>query len=116
MQILRWFVDRVRIPLLFVAVFIGFATSAMDARAQPPDPLVVTNTGDTSGGDCVSDCSLREAIEVANDPDPDRDTITFAPDLAGETITTPKTNPIGCNVKWDGKEAHWMPDDACDIA
>lgn len=25
------------------------------------------------------------------------------------------TNPIGCNVKWDGKDAHWMPADACDL-
>ncbi len=25
------------------------------------------------------------------------------------------TNPIGCNVKWDGKERHWMPPEACDL-
>jgi peroxiredoxin len=25
------------------------------------------------------------------------------------------TNPIGCNIKWDGKDAHWMPADACDL-
>ncbi len=25
------------------------------------------------------------------------------------------TNPIGCNVKWEGKDAHWMPADACDL-
>ncbi len=36
--------------------------------------------------------------------------------LAGEAITNPITNPIGCNVKWDGKEKHWMPADACDLA
>jgi peroxiredoxin len=35
--------------------------------------------------------------------------------LAGETIITPLTNPIGCNVKWDGKDSHWMPVDACDL-
>ena len=35
--------------------------------------------------------------------------------LAGEEITTPVTNPIGCNVKWDGEEAHWMPPEACDL-
>ncbi|TVR53238.1 MAG: thioredoxin family protein [Puniceicoccaceae bacterium] len=35
--------------------------------------------------------------------------------LAGKPISTPKTNPIGCNVKWDGKEAHWMPAEACDL-
>ncbi len=35
--------------------------------------------------------------------------------IAGKEITTPLTNPIGCNVKWEGKEAHWMPADACDL-
>jgi peroxiredoxin len=35
--------------------------------------------------------------------------------LAGKPITTPLTNPIGCNVKWDGKDAHWMPEEACDL-
>ena len=35
--------------------------------------------------------------------------------VAGRPIRTPKTNPIGCNVKWDGKDAHWMPADACDL-
>ncbi len=25
------------------------------------------------------------------------------------------TNPIGCNVKWEGKNAHWMPEEACDL-
>ena len=35
--------------------------------------------------------------------------------LAGESVSVPLTNPIGCNVKWDGKDAHWMPEDACDL-
>ena len=35
--------------------------------------------------------------------------------LAGKPITTPLTNPIGCNVKWDGQHAHWMPEEACDL-
>ncbi len=35
--------------------------------------------------------------------------------LAGRPVQTPVTNPIGCNVKWDGKDAHWMPADACDL-
>lgn len=33
----------------------------------------------------------------------------------GKKISVPLTNPIGCNVKWDGKDAHWMPADACDL-
>lgn len=35
--------------------------------------------------------------------------------LAGKPIPVPVTNPIGCNVKWDGREAHWMPPEACDL-
>lgn len=35
--------------------------------------------------------------------------------LAGRPVSTPVTNPIGCNVKWDGKDAHWMPAEACDL-
>jgi len=35
--------------------------------------------------------------------------------LAGKPVTTPVTNPIGCNVKWEGRDAHWMPADACDL-
>ena len=35
--------------------------------------------------------------------------------LAGVPVSVPLTNPIGCNVKWDGKDAHWMPVDACDL-
>lgn len=33
----------------------------------------------------------------------------------GKKVSTPLTNPIGCNVKWDGKDAHWMPPQACDL-
>ncbi|MCC5822408.1 MAG: thioredoxin family protein [Phycisphaerales bacterium] len=35
--------------------------------------------------------------------------------LAGKPVSTPMTNPVGCNVKWDGKDAHWMPPEACDL-
>lgn len=35
--------------------------------------------------------------------------------LSGKEISVPVTNPIGCNVKWDGKDKHWMPADACDL-
>jgi peroxiredoxin len=35
--------------------------------------------------------------------------------LAGRPVRVPTTNPIGCNVKWDGKDAHWMPAEACDL-
>jgi len=35
--------------------------------------------------------------------------------LAGKPVSKSLTNPIGCNVKWDGKDAHWMPAEACDL-
>jgi len=35
--------------------------------------------------------------------------------LVGKPVGTPVTNPIGCNVKWEGQDAHWMPPDACDL-
>jgi len=34
---------------------------------------------------------------------------------SGNPISVPVTNPIGCNIKWEGKDAHWMPPDACDL-
>lgn len=35
--------------------------------------------------------------------------------LSNKPISTPLTNPLGCNVKWDGEDAHWMPAEACDL-
>jgi peroxiredoxin len=35
--------------------------------------------------------------------------------LARKTVSVPLTNPIGCNIKWEGKDAHWMPVEACDL-
>ncbi len=34
---------------------------------------------------------------------------------SGKPVSVPVTNPIGCNIKWEGKEAHWMPPQACDL-
>ncbi len=35
--------------------------------------------------------------------------------LDGREIAVPLTNPLGCNVKWKGRERHWMPAEACDL-
>ena len=35
--------------------------------------------------------------------------------VAGKPVSVPMTNPIGCNVKWEGMEEHWMPPEACDL-
>lgn len=35
--------------------------------------------------------------------------------LEGGTPNPAVTNPIGCNVKWEGQDEHWLPPDACDL-
>ncbi len=39
---------------------------------------------------------LREALEEV---------------LAGREVSVPETKPVGCTVKWWGKDPHWMPED-----
>jgi peroxiredoxin len=34
---------------------------------------------------------------------------------SGKNISVPVTNPIGCNIKWEGRDAKWMPPEACDL-
>jgi peroxiredoxin len=34
---------------------------------------------------------------------------------SGLEVSTPLTNPIGCTIKWEGKDSHWMPDAAVDL-
>lgn len=57
---------------------------------------------------------------VDNPRDPSKMTVndlerTLDELLGGKEVSVPVTNPIGCNVKWDGKDAHWMPPEACDL-
>ena len=55
--------------------------------------------------------SPKDALRISvNDLDTVLDELT-----SGKELTLSATNPIGCNVKWDGKEKHWMPADACDL-
>ncbi len=35
--------------------------------------------------------------------------------LRDEAPAVALTNPLGCNVKWQGRERHWMPPEACDL-
>jgi peroxiredoxin len=58
------------------------------------------------GVDKPRDTSLMTVNDLANALDEH---------LTGKPITTPLTNPIGCNVKWNNQDAHWMPADACDL-
>ena len=55
--------------------------------------------------------SPRDTLRMTvNDLDRALDELT-----SGKDISVKVTNPIGCNVKWEGKEKHWMPADACDL-
>jgi peroxiredoxin len=55
--------------------------------------------------------SPRDASRITvNDLDRTLEELT-----TGREISIPVTNPIGCNVKWEGKDKHWMPADACDL-
>lgn len=40
---------------------------------------------------------------------------TLEEHLAGKPISQPLTNPVGCTIKWIGKNSGWMPEDACDL-
>jgi len=33
----------------------------------------------------------------------------------GKKISIPVTNPIGCTIKWEGMDSHWMPAEAKDL-
>jgi peroxiredoxin len=35
--------------------------------------------------------------------------------IEGRSISIPMTNPIGCNIKWEGRDAHWRPPEASDL-
>jgi peroxiredoxin len=39
----------------------------------------------------------------------------LAEHTAGKPVSTPLTNPIGCNVKWKDQDEHWMPEEAVNL-
>lgn len=55
-----------------------------------------------------------------NPKEPEKATVNNLDDaleaaIYGQEVSTPLTNPLGCNVKWTGQDAHWMPPEACDL-
>jgi hypothetical protein len=87
-----------------VALLIAIMLPWQAAAQQPCPTLVVSNNNDVVNGDTSSPCaliaspgadgiSLREAVEAAdNATGAGTITITFAPSLAGQTITPGSTN------------------------
>ncbi|MDW8212484.1 MAG: CSLREA domain-containing protein, partial [Roseiflexaceae bacterium] len=62
---------KVFTTLAIVAVIV-FAAGAVSPTSAQGDPLIVTKTADTNDGVCDTDCSLREAMIIANTlPGPD---------------------------------------------
>ena len=66
----------------------------------------------------------RELVYTGREVDSPRDTEKITVNdlervlnelTGGKKISIPVTNPIGCNVKWEGKDKHWMPAEACDL-
>ncbi len=55
--------------------------------------------------------SPRDASGI-NENDLDR---TLSELTEGKEISVPLTNPIGCTIKWEGMDSHWMPKDAIDL-
>jgi peroxiredoxin len=58
--------------------------------------------------------------ELDNPKDPAKATVNdldraLEEHLAGKPVTVKLTNPLGCNVKWEGQDQHWMPPEACDL-
>jgi len=47
---------------------------------------------------------------TVNDLDRSLDEIT-----SGKEVSVKVTNPVGCNIKWEGKDRHWMPEAARDL-
>lgn len=58
------------------------------------------------GVDSPKDAGLVEINDLGN---------ALSDLTAGKSLRVPVTNPIGCNVKWNGKDAHWTPPEACDL-
>jgi len=49
-------------------------------------------------------------VSAVNDLDRVLDELT-----GGREITVRLTNPVGCTIKWEGKDSHWMPAEAKDL-
>jgi len=47
---------------------------------------------------------------TVNDLDRTLDELT-----SGREVSVPVTNPIGCTIKWEGMDSHWMPEGAVDL-
>ena len=62
-------------------------------------------------------CRVYRLADGRYSPTPDPNELRDAVDalLSGKLPKVEVTNPIGCNVKWKGKDNHWMPAEACDL-
>lgn len=75
---------RVRTMLILLAALLS-VTITTTVTVKAATTFTVTKTADTDDGNCNADCSLREAINAANDT-PGLDTIAF--NIAGTGVKT----------------------------
>jgi len=80
------------LSLILALLILNPGTSVLAASRE------VTKTADTDDGVCNSDCSLREAVDVAGSGD----VITFDPSLSGDTILLTSTINIAESITIDG--------------
>lgn len=90
-----------RILSIVVSMILFALCSLGQAGVGAAATLVVTTSADTNDGVCDTDCSLREAIAAAGSGD----TITFADDLSGQTITLDSTLTIAKDLTISGPGA-----------
>lgn len=66
----------------------------------------------------------RELVYTGRSTDSPRDPLSITVNdldrtleelTSGNRISVPLTNPIGCTVKWAGKDSHWLPEGAVDL-
>jgi len=66
----------------------------------------------------------RELVYTGRNTDSPKDSLSISVNdldrtleelTSGREISVPMTNPIGCTIKWEGKDSHWMPEGAADL-
>lgn len=105
MQYSRTFIDNPAVPRLLVALLllsVLWVTGVQVGSVQAAT-YTVTKTADTNDGACDADCSLREAITVANTT-PSSDTIIFARSPGIQVIQLNSSLPNLNNLTIDGEE------------
>ena len=96
--------------------------TAHPAKVHYINPYVEKPQQPANDGTCY-DASIPDTLDIAHRASLSVNALTECTDpdnalgeiTSGFSVSNELTNPIGCNVKWEGQDAHWMPADACDL-